>query len=73
MRVPLACLLLLASVAACGSKQEEQAAKPPMKVEDTVFGDMTHTMERAKSVEATTLEHKQAVDRAIEADEGRSP
>lgn len=71
MRATVPCLMLFCSLAACG-KQEEPLEDPPLKVEDTVFGDMTQTIERAKSVEATTLEHKEALDRAIDAEEGGS-
>ena len=63
-------LLIVSSIAACSSKQEEQAEAPPMKVEDTAFGDMTQTMERAKAVEGTTMQHKEDVDKALEADGG---
>ena len=63
-------LLIVSSIAACSSKQEEQAEAPPMKVEDTVFGDMTQTMERAKAVEGTTMQHKEEVDKVLEADGG---
>ncbi|MET0657562.1 MAG: hypothetical protein ABW110_05320 [Steroidobacteraceae bacterium] len=70
MRATIGVLLIASTIAACSSKQEEQAEAPPMKVEDTVFGDMTQTMDRAKSVEGTTMQHKEDVDKALEADGG---
>ena len=66
----IAMLLLVGSIAACSGKQEEQAEVPPMKVEDTAFGDMTQTLERAKAVEGTTMRHKEDVDKALAADGG---
>lgn len=62
-----ACAVLFASpiVTACGSGGEsEQPAPPP--VEDTAFGDAVGTMDRARGVEDTTLQHKQDLDRAID-------
>jgi hypothetical protein len=62
--------MTLMVIAACGSKPDEQNEPASMKVEDTVFGDMTQTMERAKSVETTTMQHKQDMDRALDANGG---
>ena len=69
MRTTVGLFLLLGTIAACSSKQDEQAEAPPMKVEDTAFGDMTKTMDRARSVEATTMQQKEDMDRALEASE----
>lgn len=55
-------------VTACGA-QDEPRPEPPT-VEDTAFGDMVGTMDKARSVEGTTLQHKQDLDRALEQSEG---
>ena len=57
--------------AACGS-DDKAAAPEPMAPTDTVVGDQIRAMERAKGVEATTMESKQAVDRAVDDSEGSS-
>jgi hypothetical protein len=59
----LAALLLCAALTACGGESEP---KEPMEVKDTAFGDMTGTMDRARAVEDTTMQHKQDMDRALE-------
>lgn len=53
-------------LAACGS-QEQAAAPPP--VEDTAFRDMAGAMEKARAVEGTVQEHKEALDRALQENE----
>ncbi|MGH8185481.1 MAG: hypothetical protein ACREUC_02880 [Steroidobacteraceae bacterium] len=62
-----ACAAMFASliVTACGSGGESEQPEPP-PVEDTVFGDAVGTMDRARGVEDTTLQHKQDLDRAID-------
>jgi hypothetical protein len=62
--VVCACLL----AAACGGTGEEEQRQPP-PVEDTAFGDAVGTMDRARAVEDTTLQHKQDLDRAIDEQE----
>lgn len=57
---------LVALLAATACSQSEVPEAEPMKVEDSVFGDMTSTMDKAKSVEATTMERKHDVDRALD-------
>ena len=60
---------ILASIcAACGSKPQPEPE--PMAPTDTVAGDQIRAIERAQSVEATTMESKQALDRALEESEG---
>lgn len=60
---------LLACLSGCGGgepppRQEERP--PPMPVEDTVFGDMIETQDRARAVEDLGFERKREMDRAIE-------
>jgi hypothetical protein len=63
-------LALVASVlAACGS--EQQPAEPP-PVEETAFGDMVGTVEKARAVEGQVQDHKQAMDRALEQNESQA-
>lgn len=64
----LAAPLIVAALAACGPGPQESREPPP--VEDTVFGDMVETMDRAQAVEDTARQHKEALDRALDASEG---
>ncbi len=59
----LACLVL----AACGAP-DPQRQPPP--VQDTAFGDMVDAMDQARAVEDVTLQHKEALDQALEQAEG---
>jgi len=60
-------LALVASLlAACGS--EHKPSEPP-PVEDTVFGDMAGAVDKARPVEGTVQDHKEAIDRALEQNE----
>jgi len=61
----VAALLLLT---ACGAQDEPRPEPPP--VEDTAFGDMVGTMDKARAVEDTTLQHKEDIDRALQESEG---
>jgi hypothetical protein len=56
------------ALSACGASQDE-SREPPL-VEETVFGDAVGTMEKARAVEDTTRQHKEDLDRAMEAAEG---
>ena len=63
-----------AAVASClllqGCSSSEPPPEPrrsePMAVEDTVFGDMIETQDRARAVEDLGFERKQEMDRVIE-------
>jgi hypothetical protein len=63
--------ILTMMCAACGSKKDAEAP-PPMAPTETVVGDQVRALERAKSVEATTMESKEAIDRALDESEGSS-
>ena len=52
---------------ACGHSTEPKSEPPPVK--ETVFGEMTGTMEKAKGVQDTVMQDKQRTDEAIEAAE----
>jgi hypothetical protein len=55
-------------LAGCGAGTE--SARPPPPVEDTVVGDMVGTMDKARGVEATTMQHKEELDRSLQEAEG---
>lgn len=57
-------------VAGCGGAEDAPERAEPPPVEETVFGDMTDTLEEARGVEETTLQHKKDLDRALEESEG---
>lgn len=60
-------LALLASLlAACGS---ERKPAEPLPVADSVFGDMAGAVDKARAVEGTVQDHKEAIDRALEQNE----
>lgn len=68
MTRPLLFIVLPLLLAACGS---QEPPPPPMPVKDTVYGDAVGAMDKARGVEAATMEAKQATDRAIQEAEGR--
>lgn len=60
-------LLMSLWLAACGSAEAPSEAPPP--VQETVFGDTVSTMDKARAVEDTTMQHKEALDRAVQQQE----
>ena len=62
-------LALVAMLAACGATEDSPRAEPP-PVEETAFGDMVGTMDKARGVEDATLQHEQSLDAAVDASEG---
>jgi hypothetical protein len=60
----LATLVVCCVLSACGSDQDEP--REPTPVKDTVFGDAVGTMDKARAVEETTMQHKEDLDRAME-------
>lgn len=53
-------------LAACGS--EQKPAEPP-PVQDTAFRDMAGAMDKARGVEATLQQEKEALDRKLQENE----
>jgi hypothetical protein len=66
--VPLLTAMLISfGLAACGSSGE--TPNEPLPVKDTVAGDLIGTMDKARAVEDTTMQHKEDLDRAMDAAE----
>lgn len=67
-RLPLALIAAL-MLSACGAADEDaDSAKETPTVDDTAFGDMVGTLDKAKGVQDTVDAHKKATDRRL--DEG---
>lgn len=65
VRLPMSCLALVATLAACGPDPAPKEPSPLPPVKDTFAGDMAGTMDKARGVEATTMQHKEDMDRAV--------
>ena len=63
------------SIAVCGGGQPEpEPPTEPMKVEDTVFGDLIETQDKARDRTNAAMEtHREALESQLEADEGAPP
>jgi hypothetical protein len=56
----------------CGG--DDKPEEPTMKVEDTVFGDLVGTQDKARDrANAAVDTHREALDTRLEADEGDPP
>jgi hypothetical protein len=64
----LAAIVICCALSACGGSEDE--SREPMPVKDTVLGDAIGTMDKARAVEDTTLQHKEDLDRAMDEAEG---
>jgi uncharacterized lipoprotein YbaY len=62
----LSLALVASSLAACGS--EQKPAEPP-PVSETVFRDTAGTVDKARAVEGTVMEQKEAIDRELDQNE----
>ena len=61
------------AMAGCGSSEPEPE-KPPMKVEDTAFGDLIGTQDKARDrTNAAMEQHKAALEAEINKSEGQKP
>ena len=57
-------------VSACGSSEE--ASRPePMPIEESAFGDMAGTIDKARDVEDTTKQRMEQLNEALEGSESR--
>jgi hypothetical protein len=60
-------------MAGCG-KSEPEPEQPPMKVEDTAFGDLVSTQDKARDRTNAAVEaHKTALDAQIRESEDQKP
>jgi len=66
-------LTVALALAGCGGGEPEPE-KEPMKVEDTVFGDLIGTQDKARDRANAAVEtHRKALESRLEADEGAPP
>jgi hypothetical protein len=55
----------------CGSSDEPEEEEPPMKVEDTAFGPLIGTQDKArKDANAAVELHRESLNKRLEEDEG---
>ena len=66
-------LALAAVLAGCGGSGEPKEKEEPMKVEDTAFGPLVGTQDRARDRANAAVEvHREKLDDRLEQDEGDS-
>lgn len=72
MHIHRVLLVVLAAGVQSGCANDENTAQreAPPAVEDTVFGDTVQTIDKARAVESTVLQHKDELDRAVGESEG---
>ena len=77
MRAYVAFGVLIVAIATAGCSSgdgPEKKEQPPMKVEDTAFGDLVGTQDQARDRANAAVElHREALDSRLEADEGAPP
>ena len=66
-------LTAMLALAGCGGGEPEPE-KEPMKVEDTAFGDLIGTQDKARDRTNAAMDaHREALQKQLEADEGAPP
>ncbi|MGH8197152.1 MAG: hypothetical protein ACRETI_03185 [Steroidobacteraceae bacterium] len=66
----LGVLTVALTMAGCGSDEGPEEEEPPMKVEDTVFGDLVGTQDKARDRANAAVEvHRDSLEKRIDADE----
>jgi hypothetical protein len=66
-------LALAAVLAGCGGSEEPKEKEEPMKVEDTAFGPLVGTQDKARDRANAAVEvHRENLDDRLEQDEGDS-
>ena len=69
----MAGMIAVLAMAGCG-KSEPEPEEQPMKVEDTVFGDLVGTQDKARDqTNAAVEQHKAALDAEIRESEDQKP
>jgi hypothetical protein len=68
---PILAIMLALSLHACAGDEQASARPEPPPVEETVFGDMVGTMDKARDVEDAMKQQKEERDRAMEESEGQ--
>ena len=68
-------LTAVLALAGCGAREKEpEPEEETMKVEDTVFGDLVGTQDKARDRTNAAMEtHREALESQLEADEGAPP
>ena len=67
-------LAVAVALAGCGGPDQPEKKEEPMKVEDTAFGPLIGTQDKARDRTNAAMEtHREAVREQIEADEGAPP
>ena len=70
----LSVLLAMALAAGCGGNDEPKPEEEPMKVEDTVFGDLVGTQDKARDRANAAVDlHRDALEKRLDADEDAPP
>lgn len=66
MRENVTKFVLLIAVLVLGACAQSEGERTPPPIEDTAFGDMTQTMDKARAVEDLTMQHKEELDRRLQ-------
>ena len=67
-------VLTAALMSGCGGNEEPKEEEPPMKVEDTVFGDLIGTQDKARDDANAAVEvHRESLRKRLDVDEGVAP
>lgn len=70
MRAILTIGLLTATLTLCGCGGEPEPEEPPMKVEDTAFGELVGTQDQVRDRTNAAVDlHRETLNSRIEADE----
>lgn len=75
MRTGMTIGLLAIALLLCGcGGSEPEPEEPPMKVEDTVFGELVGTQDKVRDrTNAAVDAHREALKTRLETDEGAAP
>jgi hypothetical protein len=67
-------LAIALSTAGCGGEEPPEPEEEPMKVEDTVFGDLVGTQDKARDGANQAVDvHRKALEQRLGEDEGAPP